>query len=93
MKAASPANSPKMHEVMAAYKDSTTPQKRKNSGDETPKSKKVINRITRPKATRIVSKVPPSQLAPACYYDDVRNGTANHGQGAGNSKRGPIFDR
>jgi hypothetical protein len=38
-------------------------------------------------------KVPPSQLAPACYYDDVRNGTANHGQGAGNSKRGPIFDR
>jgi hypothetical protein len=40
-----------------------------------------------------VCKVPPSQLAPACYYDEVRNGTANHGQGAGNSKRGPIFDR
>jgi hypothetical protein len=42
---------------------------------------------------RAIRKVPPRQLAPACYYDDVRNGTANHGQGAGNSKRGPIFDR
>jgi hypothetical protein len=40
----------------------------------------------------MLKQVPPSQLAPACYYDDVRNGTANHGQGAGNSKRGPIFD-
>jgi hypothetical protein len=40
-----------------------------------------------------LDKVPPSELAPACFYDDVRNGTANHGQGAGNSKRGPIFDR
>jgi hypothetical protein len=36
-------------------------------------------------------KVPPSELAPACCYDDVRNGTANHGQGAGTSKRGPIL--
>jgi hypothetical protein len=38
-------------------------------------------------------KVPPSELAAACYYDDIRNGTANHGQGEGNSKRSPIFDR
>jgi hypothetical protein len=39
------------------------------------------------------TKVPPSELAPACFYGDVRNERANHGQGAGNSKRGPIFDR
>jgi WD40 repeat protein len=35
-------------------------------------------------ARTIGPKVPPSKLAPACYYDYVRNGTANHGQGAGN---------
>jgi hypothetical protein len=33
------------------------------------------------------------EQVPDCYYDDVENGTANHGQGVGNSKRGPIFDR
>jgi hypothetical protein len=38
-------------------------------------------------------KVPPRELAQTCYYDDVRNGTANHGHGAGNSTRGLMFDR